>query len=44
MVVQKYINRGPVEATSTFDLGSLKGKSVVITGGMAFLNLLNGLD
>ncbi|KAE9373873.1 short chain dehydrogenase reductase [Stipitochalara longipes BDJ] len=33
MPIPKYENRGPIAATLHFDLDSLKGKSVVITGG-----------
>ena len=33
ILVPKYTNRGPIVATSTFHLESLKGKSVIITGG-----------
>ena len=33
MPVPKYENRGPITATSTFDLKNLREKSVIITGG-----------
>lgn len=33
MSIPKYVNSGPIIATSQFDLGFLKDKSVLITGG-----------